>query len=129
MCKECSQITRCGRQEARLQRALLSAQQNPTKRCLQAGGWLSQSHLLPSHQPALGKMLSQSHLLPQPVLEELPSGVQPGELSAFTLQCSAGSACSPVLPVRRILSLLSELGWKELQLVCRQLGYLRVCII
>lgn len=42
---------------------------------------------------------------------------------------SAGSACSPVLPIRGILSLGSELGWKELQLVCRQLGYLRVCII
>lgn len=75
-------------------------------------GWLSQSHLLPSHQPAL---------------EEMLSGVQQGEHSL----CSAlpGSSCSPVLPIREILSLCTELGWKELQLACRQLGYLCVCII
>lgn len=71
--------------------ALLSAQQNLSKRCLQAGGWLSQSHLLPSYQPATEEMLSQSHLLPQPALEEMPSGAQQGELSAFTLSALQGA--------------------------------------
>lgn len=80
--------------------------------------------LMPPPACSWGDALSKS-----PALEVMPSDVQQGEVSAFTRQCSAGSASSPVLPVRRILSLCSELGWKELQLVCRQLGYLCVCIL
>lgn len=84
--------------------ALLSAQQNPG-RCLQAGGGsLKVTYSLPTI-----------------------SGGDAVRWALHSLQSPAGRACSPVLPVRGFSPF--ALGWKELQMVCRQLGYLCVCII